>query len=78
MNIGSADAHMGNPNVDVCLFPPLRFELLPYHIALSSRHVLADPALEFIVERHDGAQLVSQKRYFRVLVGDEETANDYR
>ena len=54
MDVRSADAAVGDLDVDVCLGEGFGFVFLPDHVALDTFFVEAKPALEFVVGRHDG------------------------
>lgn len=52
VNVGTADARVGDLDVNIRLLPSLRLILLPDHVALGGRGVLANPSLELVVGAH--------------------------
>lgn len=53
MQIGAANARVGDFDVNVGLFPGLGLILLPNHFALGGLGVQAHPSFKFVVGRHD-------------------------
>lgn len=52
VNIGAADARVGDLDVDVGLLPDLGLIPLPHHVTLGGGGVCADPSLKLVVGGH--------------------------
>ena len=75
VQVGAADAAIGDFNVNVGLFPLLRLELLPLQLAVHAVRAVAQPALEFVGGGHGWRNLFLRFHFIFLIEKEREQEN---